>query len=424
MPHPLRLPRPPAAWPGPMLQWALLALSLALTLMLSACGGGDPQTAGIGGVGEDGTGAPATAASIGVVTGKDEHSITVNNITFDRQAATIEDALANPLSDADLKPGMWVSVEGYADDNGATPLASRIRIYPAARGVVSSVDANQATLTVLGSTVTIASDTLIEGRQGVPLAEGDIVEVHGALNSKDASVLASRIDKLSAPPATAWPYQLRGKVSQLDQPPGTMKVGAQRVAYRGATVTLPSTLANGMIVRVAASQPPAKGQDWTIERLTTDHALPQNLAFLYVEGVVDGWQSGPSFWIEDLLTDASTANGKLLVTADGQRVAAIGALRKGVLVAKSVTITEAGSSPEFRLSGLVSSYQSLGDFKLNAVSIDASGASFTAGDATQVGLGAKVAVVGQVQGRKLVASKIKVIVAAAAAAAASSASAP
>ena len=417
---------PPSATDLPrQISRTLLIWLLLCTLV--ACGGGtqtDAQTASTGsggGVGEGGTGAPVTAASIGVVTGKDDTSITVNNITFDRQAATIEDALANPLSDADLKPGMWVSVEGYADDTGANPLASHIRIYPAVRGEVSGVNQDKATITVLGSTVSLSADTLVEGRQGQPLAEGDTVEVHGALGAQAGTVLASRVDKLAAPPTTPWPYQLRGKVSQLNTTLSTMKVGAQRVSYLGASVTLPGSLSNGMVVRVAATQLPAKGQPWVIERLSIDHALPQNLSFLYVEGVVDQWQSGPSFWIEDLFTNATTAYGRQLITADGQRIAAIGGLHNGVLVAKSVVLSKAGESPEFKLSGTINIFQSLADFKLNSVSIDASQAVFTTGDASQVGKGAKVWVSGPVQGRKLVASKIKVITAAPAA---SSASAP
>jgi hypothetical protein len=419
---------PPSATNLPR-QLSRIMLIWALLCTLAACGGGTPSDTQIannggGGVGEGGTGAPATAASIGVVTGKDDTSITVNNITFDRQAATIEDAQATPLTDADLKPGMWVAVEGYTDDSGANPLASHIRVYPAVRGEVSGVDHDKATLTVLGSTVALSADTLVEGRQGHPLAEGDTVEVHGPLGSQAGTVLASRVDKLSTPPTMAWPYQLRGKVSQLDTTLSTMKVGAQRVSYLGASVTLTSTLANGMVVRVAATKMPAKGQIWAIERLSTDHALPLNLSFLYVEGVVDQWQAGPSFWIEDLFTNATTANGRQLVTADGQRIAAIGGLRSGVLVAKSVALSTPGESPEFKLSGSISSYQSLADFKLNSVTIDASQATFTAGGASQLGKDAKVSLSGPVQGRKLVASKIKVITAAPAAAAASSASAP
>jgi hypothetical protein len=134
-----------------------------------------------------------------------------------------------------------------------------------------------------------------------------------------------------------------------------------------------------------------------------------NLSFLYVEGIVAQWAAGPSFVIESLPVNASTANGKLTVTQDGQRIAAIGALRDGVLVAKSVTVVVPGSSPTFVLAGPVAAYQSLADFKVRAVSIDASGARFTVGDASQVANDTKVRVEGQIVGRKLVASKIKIV---------------
>jgi hypothetical protein len=97
------------------------------------------------------------------------------------------------------------------------------------------------------------------------------------------------------------------------------------------------------------------------------------------------------------------------VTQDGQRVAAIGALRDGVLVAKSVAVVVSGTSPTFVLAGPVAAYQSLADFKVRAVSVDASGATFSAGDASQVINDIKVKVEGQIVGRKLVATKIKIV---------------
>jgi hypothetical protein len=395
------------------LRWRHLHLWMAMlmSLVLTACGGGADSLAS-GGVGEGGTGASLQAASIGVITGIDGHSIPVNGVTFDRSAAIIADDMADAgvLSDKDLKPGMWVQVEGVTDANGNAPEAKSIQVIPAVRGEISSVDSNQTTITVLDNKVQVDTNTtLVEGTGGAALAVGDTVEVHGLLGASAGTVVASRIDKLAAMPVRDYPYELRGKVTKLDATAKTMKVGGQLVSYANANLVLPKALSNGMVLRVSADLAPTAGQAWAIKRLLPDQAPVSNLSFLYVEGIVDQWTTGPSFLIESLPVNAATANGKLTVTQDGQRVAAIGALRDGVLVAKSVAVVVSGTSPTFVLAGPVAAYQSLADFKVRAVSVDASGATFSAGDASQVINDIKVKVEGQIVGRKLVATKIKIV---------------
>jgi hypothetical protein len=383
-----------------------LAVAWLLICTMAACGGGTDVA---GGVGEGGTGAPAMAASIGEVTGLDSDSITVNGQTFARPANTqILDALSNPLTDSDLKLGMWVAVEGQADSNGNAPQAASIHVYPAVSGVVNSVDDGLATITVLGTTVQRTPATLVDGTAGSNLAAGDTVEVHGLLGATDGTVIASRIDKLNALPAVALPYQLRGRVSGLSPDGTTFFIGTQAISRAKATVVLPRGLVNGMVIRVSAAKPPVPGTDWVVDHITVDWDLPPNMGFFYVEGVVDQWQAGPRFMIENLVTDASTANGKLKVTQSGQRIAAIGALRNGVLLAKSVSVIAEGSPTIFTLSGPVKNYTSLASFEIRSVVIDATHADFTVGNATHVANGAKVWVEGPIVGRTLMATKAKI----------------
>jgi Domain of unknown function (DUF5666) len=398
----------PGLSPRHITHWLCWAALLTLQLMLSACGGGSQATA-LGGVGEDGTGAPAHAASIGVITGMDATTITVNDITFDRSSATIADAMSGPLTDADLKPGMWVQVDGRTDADGQSPVAETIAVVPTLRGEVTAVDGGMASVTVLDNTVQIDANTLIDGSTGQSLQVGDTVEVHGLLQATAGTVTATRIDKLASMPTGTTPYELRGKVTQLDTASQTMKVGARLVSYVGASITLPKALTNGMVVRVAAAQPPVAGQPWAIQRILPGQDLPANMAFVYLEGVVDQWQSGPVFALDGLPVSASTANGKANITQDGQRVAVIGTLKDGTLVAKSVALVTPGAPVTFVLYGDITNYQSAASFKVRYVQVDASAATFTVGNATQLADGVKVRVVGSVSGRQIQASKVKII---------------
>jgi hypothetical protein len=304
------------------LRWRHLHLwtALLMSLVLTACGGGADSLAS-GGVGEGGTGASLQAASIGVITGLDGQTITVNGVTFDRSAAIIADDMADAgvLSDKELKPGMWVQVEGVTDADGNAPVANSIQVIPAVRGEISSVDGGQATITVLDNTVEIDASTLLEGTGGAALAVGDTVEVHGLLGASTGTVMASRIDKLATMPVRDYPYELRGKVTKLDPTAKTMKVGGQLVSYANANLVLPKALSNGMVLRVSADLAPTAGQAWAIKRLLPDQAPVSNLSFLYVEGIVDQWTHGAQ--LPDRILAGQRCHGQRQVDGDAGRPA-------------------------------------------------------------------------------------------------------
>jgi hypothetical protein len=148
-----------------------------------------------------------------------------------------------------------------------------------------------------------------------------------------------------------------------------------------------------------------------VDKLTSDQALPDNLGFLYTEGYVQGLSlAGPSFLLEDLPVDASSANGKGSITADGQRVAVVGALVGGTLKAKAVAVVLPGAPVVFTLSGLVTDCVSPAAFRLRGVAIDASGASYVApASAATLANGLRLRVKGTVLGRKVVAGQVELV---------------
>jgi Domain of unknown function (DUF5666) len=383
--------------------WTLFLLCAGLVLLVSAL------TACGGGVGEDGTGAPVKATSVGVVTGISADSVTVNEQTYALPASVqVSDAMVGPLSVADIQPGMWVEVQGEADAQGESAVASRIQLIPSVRGAITEVGNGQATLTVLDTTISLDANTLLSGANAQSLQVGDTVEVHGLLDNSQSLITATRVAVVASAAAGA---ELRGLVTALDTAQRTMRVGGRLVSYGQATLALPKGLSEGMVVRVSSKVAPTSGQVWVLDRVLPGQDLDAsvNAAFVYLEGYVDAWAAGPVFRIDGLAVVASSANGKASVTQNGQRVAVIGALKNGVVLAKTVAIVNPGLATRFTLFGDISSFVSQADFRVRDVQVDARQAIFTVGDASQLANGVRVRVDGTVQGRAIVASKLKIL---------------
>jgi hypothetical protein len=368
-----------------------------LAAVLAACGG----------VGTDGTG--ESSVHIGMATGLADDTVTVNDVVYERGGAVVTDAFDQVLGGDALRLGMWLEVTGTVDEVTGRAVAQSIRVRPAMRGRVSAVDGAGLTLTVLESTVRYDNvATVIDGADSAALlAPGDVVEVHGPLGASAGNVEASRIERLSVAPTPQRPFELRGRVSRLDAAARTLTVGRQAVRYDTAALALRQALANGQVVRVTAGAPPVAGQAWRVERMSSDQPLPDNLGFVYAEGVTTDWVTGPTFAIEGVSVDATTANGRGAVTANGQRVAVIGSLASGAIRAKSVARSLPGQPVVFVLSGALASFVSVADFRVRGVGIDASAATFVGGTAAELSDGRRVRVVGSVSGRRLIATRLE-----------------
>lgn len=386
-------------WPAP---WCAGALGLVLSclLLLVACGPG-----------EEGTGVQPASVSVGVLQGLDADSVTVNGVSYQREQAQVVDGFDHPRSADDLRLGMWVEVQGTVDDRGDRGVAQTIRLRPAARGVVSAASDAGITLGALDTEVLVGAGTVIDGGADVgALVAGDVVEVHGPLDNQVGYVRASRVEKLSAAPTASQPFELRGRVSALDTTARTLLVGRRLVSYAGARVLLRSALVDGMVVRVSATMPPVIGTSWAVEQLGADQPLPADLRFIYVEGFVSELAVGPLFRLEGLAVDASAANNRGALKADGQHVAVVGSLVGGVLRAKSVSVIEPGTPVVFLLSGAVSKFVSPAEFRLRDVLVDASVAEYIApATAANLANGVSVRARGPMSGRTLIANRLELL---------------
>jgi Domain of unknown function (DUF5666) len=382
-----------------LLQKLSLVCGLSALLSIAACGG----------VGSDGTGPSGNTVNVGVATGIAETTVTVGGVQYERSGAEVTDGFGKPIGAEQLRLGMWLEVSGVVDEANAVATAQTIRVRPAARGVVSAADGGGFTLTVLQSSVRYDNAaTVIEGADSAAdIAAGDVVEVHGPLGASAGTVEASRIERLS--PAVRQPVELRGRVSAIDTSARTLTVGRQAVRYDAAALTLRQALANGQVVRVSSAAAPVAGQPWNVERMTSDQPLPDDLGFVYAEGVTTDWASGPTFALEGVAVNAGSANNKGVVTGDGQRVAVIGSLVAGTLNAKSVARSLPGQPVVFVLSGPLAEYRSIADFRVRGVTIDATSAAFAGGAPTELADGRRVKVTGSVSGRRLIATRVELL---------------
>jgi Domain of unknown function (DUF5666) len=374
-------------------------LVLAATTLLAACGPG-----------EEGTGIQPVTVNVGVLKGIDDESVTVNGVTYDRSQAVVVDGFDTALGGkgAALRLGMWVEVQGTVDASGESGVAQTIRVRPALRGVVEARGDGGRSVTVLDTTALIGNATVIDGTAtAAELVQGDVIEVHGPLGGSTADMSASRVERLSHR-TQVRPFELRGRVSQLDSVARTLTVGRRTVSYASATLTLRSALVAGMMVRVSAKAGPVAGKPWLVDRLTADQPLPDNLAFFYMEGFVSNLQTGPYFQIEGLRVDASNADNRGAVKAEGLRVAVLGTLVDGVVRAKSVSVVEQGEPVVFILSGQVTQFVPPASFRVRNVQVDASAAAdVLAKNPAGLANGVQVKVRGTMLGRQLIVTRLE-----------------
>ena len=324
-------------------RWALTSLLAAVSLAfgLVACGGGGSSaTESLAS-----PGVTATGFTQGVITGFG--SIIVNGVRFDETSATITDDSDTALSASGLKLGMQVEVD-HATVNASARTASAVavRYGSLATGPVAAVNTSANTLTVLGQVVDISSSTVFSDALSAGLGAvtvGSVIEVHGQVDATTGHIAASRIEPTTTT-ATATRYKLRGTVAGLDTSAKTFSIGGAVISYAGlASTAVPSTLANGVSLRVLLATTQTAGQ-WVAQSLgakavrkVADHSTG------HVRGKITAFTSftsSASFTVGNVVVAASAAtfpdgsSGLAL----GVEVEVEGTVTNNVLVATSVGI--------------------------------------------------------------------------------------
>jgi hypothetical protein len=389
-------------------------LVMLLSAFLLSCGGGDSSGGSISsgdvtpGVGSGGTGVTtARAVSIGSVDGFG--SIIVNGVRWDISSAT-----ASIADEASLQFGMTARVEGTADTALSTGTASQVTSAADLRGTASNINTISGTLTVMGVQVSTDEATVYDGLTNLAgLANGDPVQIYG-LPGAPGSLRATRIEKLAASAAPV----VSGAITNLNIGVQTFVIGGLSVNYAAASFTgslSASTLANGQIVRVRATLPPA-ANILTATQVEPWYAVPTtNNVPVALEDVITNYTSLGSFTLLGVPIDASSAQitgGPSDAIGNGVKVEVSGAMENGVLVVtqlKILKIPGTGGPAAFSIIGTVGNYVSVASFRVQGHPVDASGNNviFANGNASMLANGVKVTVTGsQVTNGVLIASQV------------------
>jgi len=158
-------------------------------------------------------------------------SIFVNGVEFELGGATItiDD---QPGTEADLRLGQLVTVDGVVNLDGVTGNAVTVNLRNDLRGTVSAVDPTDVSFTLLAQKVRVDSTTLygptVAPQALAGIAPGLAYVVSGHRNAL-GELVATRIDRA----ATATP-KIVGRVADLDGDVSRLTIGALTIDYAGA----------------------------------------------------------------------------------------------------------------------------------------------------------------------------------------------
>lgn len=345
--------------------------------------------------------------------------------TFRVGALTVDYAAIAPAQvPPQLANGVVVDTRGTQASLGAALSAQSIAIVPATvqAGDGAKVDvegtitdfASIASFKVNGQAVDAHAATVTGGTAGM-LGNGVRVEVEGTLAG--GIVSATRVGIESVPS-----LEVDGLVSAVNTATGTLTVGAQAFAVTAATqfedrsvaadrdlgltslrpgdhvivtaTTLPAPVAT-RVVRLDLAAPPPSQPDTTYE------------------GAISEFVSVADFKVGGNRVNAASAafvNGTAGALANGRRVAAVGKLSSGVLLATRVTFEDSTPPSPTALSveGTITNFASLASFQVAGQAVNASSASVSGGNASSLGNGVRVEVSGTLSNGVLVAQTVEI----------------
>ena len=362
--------------------------SIALSaLVLVACGGG-------GGSSTSAT-TKSTYAS-GRISGFG--SIVVNGVHYKEDLAHVVDDDGTTHDSSELKLGMVVEVEAdeIAESGGVRSAdAQTITFSTLMRGPVESKGTDS--IAVLGQTVHVTPTTVFDDMMAGGLAAlnvGDVVEVHGMLDTSTGVYTATRIE----PEAGAQNYKRRGVVSAYDPATTTLRIGGAVIDT--STATMPDGgIQAGDPVRVKLATAQVSGE-WVATSVKPVRLHPEDNDHSEVDGVVTDFTSATSFSLGGLPVDASKATFPKGTDgiAKGARVEVEGSVVNGVLVATKVEPkSDADDEHEgFEVDGTIDAVDTVkSTFVVRGVTVSYAGSpSFRGGTAADLSPGDRVEVHG------------------------------
>ncbi len=402
------------------LQVATGAVALAA---LTACGGGATDPAASSPLPPNSAPPPVGISSATVVSGTVTGfgGVVIDGVTYSESTATvaldINPAAETPATMADVKLGQ--QVEAQANDNGQL---AKVIVRATVIGPVGSVNAAGGSFVVLGQTVKVVTSgegkTVFDGITGlVDLKANDWVEVHGTIDA-DKNVVATRVEV--KPAAGAIAVRVGGVVKGLNTTAKTFTLGTLTINYTNATV-LPqgAAIENDVLVFVYSDALPANNTLAAKSIRVMKAPTLEGRKFAIGGLVTDVTDMGKKFKVAGIAVDATDPAVEIkggqnpsfadikamaLVRVEGTLGAAGNA---AVLKATRIWIIPASEQRKVQLVGQVTDYVSAANFKVRGVTVDADAARFSGGAKADLKAGAFVAVMGRIDGTKVVADEVR-----------------
>jgi hypothetical protein len=371
--------------------------------------------AGCGNTGSNGTGSPMPMAMVasGPVTSLGPLGVAGTHLD-DAGTQVLLNSTASRQA-ADLRLGMFADADGMvtpstADGSAATAVAQSVALGP-----VTSIDAGNRRVHVMGLPARADRNTLLEGIESLErLALGDWVEVFGLRLPGDEGFLATRLIAHGAPQDLA--VEVLGTVTDFSA--GTIvATPGLRIELANAQVATASPagvqllppgaagLTPGAAVRIRGSYDRASGTV-TATSVTTGFAptRPEG-RLVYLDAFVLA-RTSTLFQVGDLYVDTTQIATPLAV---GTRVRLRGHMTSGAVRVDEVVEIAPEAQIEYVVEGLVSAFGSLSDFMVRGERIDASQAVFSGGDASSLGQGRRVRVKGVAGPGRINATEVEIL---------------
>ena len=301
-----------------------IASAMALTLGLTACGGGGGTSAT--------SALSSTPISSGTITGFG--SVYVNGVKFETNNAAFN-IEGTTGTQADLAIGMVVQVNGTINPDGVTGTATEVifddQLQGPVAGFTTSVDGLTATFTVLGIPVEIDSQTTYfdPDNGGITfntISNGDIVELSGLFRGD--TLVADRIER-----KTETKVEFKGNITGLNNSQFTLR-GISVDASTARLDDLPNGLVEGAYVEVEGAY---NGSQVVATKVESEEFEYGDNNEFEMEGYVTNL-NGSRFEINGIVVDFSRAEmePRRLQVANNLQVEVEGRFSNGVMIAEEI----------------------------------------------------------------------------------------
>jgi hypothetical protein len=317
-------------------------------------------------------------------------SIVVNGIHYDETAALITiDGVTNQPHSA-LKLGMVVQIDGSIDPVSLRGSADTVRVNRSLRGQVEAGLNSAGEIQVLSQAVVLTASTAFDGvAGGSTLVAGDWISVHGLEDPGRKTLVATLVERVPAPEGAQ--STIRGTVRNAGG--GQFRIGSLKISSSGLAAP-----GDNQYVVVAGDYAPGSGRMTASRISVTREVETREDNDTEITGYVTDFRSSSTFTLAGLPIDASGAvieGGRLQDIKDGARVTVEGQIRNGMLIAEEIEVSSGTSATRAagahaELEGRISTFNSLADFTVKGMRIDATNAILVNKARVNPGIGLKV----------------------------------